>query len=113
MYNISQFVKRHIAVFATLASAVFLLAVMQSLLYVEALPIPLEVWDIVATVGWSTLPAMLCYVLLQFSLNMREYSTAQVALIDSQAELNSALADKAESETWATRAHTKAFRNGN
>lgn len=113
MYNISQFVKRHAAVFATLAYAVFLLAVLQALVYVEALPIPLELWDNVATVGWSCLPVVMCCTLWSITGNVREYRTAKVALIDSQAELNSALADKAEADTWATRTHTKAFRNQN
>lgn len=106
MLNFKQY-----AVTATFTFCILLL--LYAAYYVGALPIPVEVWDNVATVGWSTLPAMMCYVLLQFSLNMREYSTAKVALIDSQAELNSSLADKAEADTWSIRAHTKAFRNQN
>lgn len=104
------FFKRYAAAFATLAYAFFLLAVLQALVYVEALPIPLEVWDNVATVGWSCLPVMMCYTLWYITGSVREYRTAAVAVQVAQAELLVAQADKTEADTWATRAQTKQFR---
>lgn len=81
--------------------------------YDEGREFPYELLDKVATVGWTLLPIIMCLVMVAFIKNMAAFREAQVSLLNSKSDLNSALADKAEADTWATRAHTKAFRNNN
>lgn len=53
------------------------------------LSIPVEVWDDVATIGWSLVPVGMVLVLVAFALNLREYRTRQAAdadLVQAQAD---------------------------